>query len=294
MATLKDLIDGYVASRDWDQATLSRLAFWESELGALELGAITPDHVDTALLHLAERGRLHATRNGKAERTGRPLAASTQNRYISQVQSLFRHARRLRLLPRAFVPPTHGIEKAPEPTRHDRFITTAELARLVAVARLVDRRWGRMVAWLQLSFTTGLRKGETMRLQWRDVDLEAGTAIVHKTKSGRPHVAVLLPHVVDELKKLPGKDPDALVFGNRDGAPFNLRALWARTCAGAGVVGKTPHSLRHGCASALAAAGVGQAVIMQTLNHASLASSARYQHLRVQDRARIVAEVFGG
>jgi hypothetical protein len=47
-------------------------------------------------------------------RSGKPLAGSTLNRYLTQAGSVFKHARRLRLVPRAFVAPTRGIERANE------------------------------------------------------------------------------------------------------------------------------------------------------------------------------------
>jgi hypothetical protein len=98
--TLSQTIDAFVASREFDPATISRLAFWADILGSRELADITSEEVDVALAALAERGRL-SPRRGQI----------TLNRYISQPQTLYRYARRLRLLPRAHVPSTRGVEK---------------------------------------------------------------------------------------------------------------------------------------------------------------------------------------
>ena len=124
MPTLQTVVDGFVASREWDNATLGRLSWWVEQLGDRELADISPDDVDAALVRLAERGRLRTGRGLRTEPAGKPLAGSTLNRYIGQLASVFRYARRLRLLPRAHVPPTRGIEKAPETTRHDRMALT--------------------------------------------------------------------------------------------------------------------------------------------------------------------------
>ncbi|MEA3643352.1 MAG: hypothetical protein VBE63_25955 [Lamprobacter sp.] len=126
MATLDALIDAYVASREFDRATLSRLEFWRERFGPCEFAEITADDVDIALVALAERGRLKPRRHGATQPAGQPLAGSTINRYITQLGSLYRYARRLRLLPRAYVPPTKGIEKSPEgPNRRNLPVQTS-------------------------------------------------------------------------------------------------------------------------------------------------------------------------
>lgn len=105
MATLDRTIGAFLAAREYDRATMARLRFWSEQFGYRELGDITADEVDAAVNRLAERGRLQPIRNGATTKAGRPLSGATLNRYISQLQSLFKCARRLRLLPRAHIPP---------------------------------------------------------------------------------------------------------------------------------------------------------------------------------------------
>lgn len=113
MPTLKTVVDGFVCQRDYDNATLGRLQFWVDHLGDKQLADITDNDVDSALIQLAERGRLRAGRGLRTERAGQPLAGSTLNRYVGQLASVFKYARRLRLLPRAHVPPTRGLRRRP-------------------------------------------------------------------------------------------------------------------------------------------------------------------------------------
>jgi len=58
MALFKDVVEAFIASRELDPASLSRLAFWTDTLGDREVADITPEDVDQALVRLAERGRL--------------------------------------------------------------------------------------------------------------------------------------------------------------------------------------------------------------------------------------------
>jgi len=99
MALFKVVVEAFVASRELDQASLSRLGFWCDELGEKEIAAINADDIDAALLRFAERGRLVAGKRDTA-RSGKPLAGSTINRYLTQAGSVFKHAKRLRLVPR--------------------------------------------------------------------------------------------------------------------------------------------------------------------------------------------------
>ena len=95
MARFKDAVEAFVASREWDEATLSRLAFWVEVLGQKDLAEITADDIDAGLLKLAERGRL---KGGKRDTitVGKPLAGSTINRYLTQAGSVLASSRRRR------------------------------------------------------------------------------------------------------------------------------------------------------------------------------------------------------
>ena len=250
MPTLKTVVDGFVCQQNFDNATLGRLQFWVDQFGDTELAAITDDDVDAALVRLAERGRLRAGRGLKAERVGKPLAGSTLNRYVAQLGSVFKYTRRLRLLPRAHVPPTRGVEKAPANTDHDRYFRPEEVEKLIQVARLIDRKWGRMESLIVLAYHTGLRKTNLLNLKWRDIDLDERTAAVGKTKNNDPIFSALSQRAVGLLRKLPDKKPSAHVFPGTKGQPYDIRRLWSKVCAEANIHDRTFHSLRHGCGPA--------------------------------------------
>ena len=293
MPTLNDTVAAFVAAREYDQATLSRLGFWSDQFADRELTEITPDDVDAALVRLAERGRLRPARNRETVKAGQPLKPSTLNRYISQLGSVYKYARRYRLIPRTFVFPTANIEKAPEPADPERYFRPEEIDRLLTVARVLDTKWKKLPALIVLAYHTGLRKANLLGLRWSDVDLVAATASVGKTKNGQPIVAPLSQAAVAALKRLPGKhEPDAFIFAGRHGKPALSRTLWLKVTAAAGLPGKNFHQLRHGCGHALATAGIGQAQIMALMGHKTLTASARYMHANVSDKAAVVARVF--
>lgn len=183
MALFKQVVDAYIASKDLDQSTLSRLDFWVDELGDRELVTITAEDVDATLVKLAARGSLRGGKRPTAI-AGKPIAGSTLNRYLTQAGSIFKHAKRMKLVPRAFVAPTRGIERTPERANPERYLSADEVERLVAVARVVDRRWGKMVALIVVAYHTGLRVGSLLTARGKQLDLVAGTLTVPHTKNG--------------------------------------------------------------------------------------------------------------
>lgn len=140
----------------------------------------------------------------------------------------------------------------------------------------------------------GLRTGEALDLQWRDVDLAGGRLRVHGTKTAAASRTVeILPALRDELLAYAAacgnRPPDALVFGTSPAgdrypggahrSPSNVRnrvlapavadanATLAQRGAAPLPDGLTPHSLRRTFASILVALGRDPAVVMRQMGH---------------------------
>lgn len=104
-------------------------------------------------------------------------------------------------------------------------------------------------------FGTGARLGEAVALTWGDVDLTAATALVKQTKIGDERIAHLPPRVVAALANIPSnRDPDASVF--RYTANTTVRASWNLAIKRAQIRKLSPHSCRHGFATAMLHAGI--------------------------------------
>jgi len=288
----RTLIEGYAASTARPAQSHSRLMFWVDRLGDMEILDITPEHVDSGLVALAERGKLRPVRNGAPVPTGKPLSGATLTRYGTDLAGCFRFARRQRLVPRTWTPPTKGLEVIASPLRHD-YINAEDKDKLVVVARMVDQRWGRMAALIEVAFSSGWRAGNLQDLTWDQVDLEAGVITAPTSKSGQPLVTPISSAAVAELRRIPGRAAGGRVFANRGGGYFHWRDLWERVTLLAGMKGRVFHMLRHGCASTLAGAGASQAQLMAHMGHASLASSRRYLHADIVNKRALSQRVFG-
>jgi integrase len=144
-------------------------------------------------------------------------------------------------------------------------------------------------AFWVLAVTTGMRNGELLALQWRDVDLEARTLRVRrsvfngavsspKTAAGNRMIrltgmaeAALKGHHLATAKR----QISEWVFPSRAGTPLSVhnvyRRAWKPLLLRAGLPPTTRmHDLRHTCATLLLSRGVPVKVVSEMLGHASV------------------------
>lgn len=105
-------------------------------------------------------------------------------------------------------------------------------------------------------FGTGARIGESVALTWSDVDLQAARATIRVTKPRRwERVAHLPSAVVAALANIPSnRAPEARVFGYLGRG--SVKQPWDAAVARAGIERLTPHSCRHGFATAMLRLGI--------------------------------------
>jgi integrase len=155
-----------------------------------------------------------------------------------------------------------------------------------------------------VGLVTGMRPEEYLALQWKDVDLQQGTATVQRTlcwrrqkgggwyfgepKTSQSRRTVPLPssivrelgrHKVRQaktrLRKGAKYQPLDLVFATETGGPLhsenlatrNFRVIRDRAKLPASI---TPYSLRHTCATLLLLAGENPKVVSERLGHSSV------------------------
>lgn len=97
-------------------------------------------------------------------------------------------------------------------------------------------------------FLTGARIGEAIAMEWKDVNLEARTALLRETKVGSERKAHLPDMLVAALANVP-KVLGRPVFVYRH--PDDVWRAWEGAIKRAGIKELTPHSCRHGFATGL-------------------------------------------
>lgn len=158
--------------------------------------------------------------------------------------------------------------------------------------------------FFRLALRTGLRLGELVALEWRDVDLRVGVIHVRRARShgklGMPKSgkARTVP-IYSDLKLLLAVEQgsEGLVFEQRGGwlTPSAVRRQLGRVIVAARVPEIRIHDLRHTYASHLVLAGVPLPHLQVLMGHAHFKTTLRYAHLApdaVHDLARQTADRF--
>ena len=75
---------------------------------------------------------------------------------------------------------------------------------------------------VRMLLLTGARRNEVFDLEWRELDLDAGTWVLpaRRTKNGREHIVYLVPAVVDLLRSVPRFKGCSFVFTTNGRSPY--------------------------------------------------------------------------
>jgi integrase len=186
--------------------------------------------------------------------------------------------------------PMDGVERfvvRQDPAKRSRW-SESELRVLLETTLAVAPRWYPM---LVTSLYAGLRLGELAALRKEDVDLERALLTVNRAmsagiegtpKSGRPREIPLTSEVVAILRgHLAGVKKGAFVFTSDQGAVLNhnnVKAMWRRVRAAAGLRALRFHDNRHTFASMLVDADVGAHKLRALMGHSDLRTTQLYVH----------------
>jgi integrase len=206
-------------------------------------------------------------------------APATVNRYLSALRSCWNWGRAAQFIPAEKVWPTRLL--LTEPRERVRFLSDSELKAVLTEAK-AHSQW--MQTAVIVSLATGLRQGELLRLEWKDVDMDKKTVTVLISKNTKRRIVHLPTPAADALKALRrnGVIGRKRVFVRPDGEPIDKNSLaphWNAVREAAGLVDFRWHDLRHSCASFLAQNGANLVEIGSVLGHSSPSITAKYAHL---------------
>jgi len=202
-------------------------------------------------------------------------STATRARRISSVKSLMAFAHRLGAIamdPARDVRPPKNHRDAGE-----RVLTDGEVAEVIREAQR-----GRDRVLLRTLYISGIRVAEAVGLRWRDV----GQRWISVMGKGARRRTVLVPKdLTGEIRRLRSTTDldDAFVFrgrGRRALSTGQARRIARR--AGMEAVGRpvTPHWFRHSHACHAIEHGVPLHVLMTSLGHSNLTTTAAYLHVR--------------
>ncbi|WP_051481990.1 tyrosine-type recombinase/integrase [Paraburkholderia nodosa] len=296
--SFSELADAYLATyAGRDPSRGQGVARWCQYFDGWLAHEIDADAVADALDHWASTPVRRFM--GYDKETGEPRykeldvpAPATVAKAKAVVSAVLTFGRDRRMMPKGWTNPARDVALPSFDNARTRFLSDAERERLLAVCRVST--WDRLYLLALMGLTCGARHGELMRLRYRDIDLDAGTAYLATSKNDEPRVLVLTPAVVSEIRSL-GKPahPDALLFARvgRPDVPFTTNSAWAAALVDARIENFRFHDLRHSCASMLAQNGASLLDIADTLGHKDMSMVKRYAHLCIDSKRATINRV---
>ncbi len=212
----------------------------------------------------------------------RDKSPKTVNNVLTVLNTLLKRAVEWGVIDR--MPCSVRLVKTPKPTVG--FHDFAEYERLVVAAKQ-DGANAHLIALL--GGDAGLRCGEMMALEWRDVDLTKRQLCIQRAewkgqvtapKGGRHRFVPLTARLAEALRQYRHlRSPRVLCHS--EGRPLTQNAVYVitkRIAAGAAVRAGV-HILRHTFCSHLAMRGVPARAIQELAGHTDLSTTQRYMHL---------------
>jgi integrase len=162
------------------------------------------------------------------------------------------------------------------------FLNEEQVNRLVDVLRSHDNRMVSMIVLFLLS--TGARLGETLRAEWKQIDVEKANWTVPATnaKSKKVNHKALNVNALQVLEELGTEDKSAYLFPSpATGKPYvTITRAWYVIRKAAGLPSTFRiHDLRHTFASRMVSAGMNLFDVQTQLSHADARTSQRYAHM---------------
>lgn len=235
-----------------------------------------------------------------------PLSVASAARALSAVRGLHRFVVREGLAP---ADPSREVRPPAPPRRLPKALDVVDVERLLAAAgpgEAAAVRGLRDRALLEFLYGTGARISEAVGAAVDDVDLDAGTTVLHG-KGGRSRLVPVGRYAVEALRAYlvrgrpalaAGRGPAAgrgvpAVFLNARGGALSRQGAWGILRAAAaraglpvdGPRGVSPHTLRHSYATHLLDGGADVRVVQELLGHASVTTTQVYTLVTV-DRLR--------
>lgn len=145
-----------------------------------------------------------------------------------------------------------------------------------------------------LALNTGMRRGELLGLDWKNVNLPAKlvTITAGNAKSRKARHLPLNTEALDVLTRWKRQGAGTgLVFPSpkTGGRMDNINSSWEELCGSADLADFRFHDLRHSFASRLVMAGVDLNTVRELLGHSDIRMTLRYAHLAPDKLAEAVA-----
>jgi integrase len=235
---------------------------------ARALDSIDKDAIDEYIKHLRKKGN----------------SAGTMNRKLASLSAMFTDAEE-----RGGVAKRPRMIRLPEPTHRIRYMSPDEEQLLAQL--MIQWNQPAVLEAITVLVDTGMRVGELLHLEIKDIDLRENIISIWQNKGDLPR-SVPMTQRVREIIAGRCAASRGLVFYNL--TRETLRYYWDRARSAMGLDDDdqfVPHALRHTCATRLVQSGVSLYVVQKILGHSSIQVTEKYAHLssrELKDAIRVL------
>lgn len=223
-------------------------------------------------------------------------SSSTARKYLMLISAVFTTA--VKRWGYSFDNPVRTVEVPSNGVGRTRRLEPGEYDRMLVSVKRCRSRY--LPALFVLAVETAARRGELLKVDWKDVDLKAGTAVLRNTKNSEDRVIPLSSLARQTLKGLPraitGRVFPLEEHKARSGfemARLRARRTYEKECRDAGMepdanylTGLRFHDLRREATTRLFERGFDIMEAASVTGHKTLAMLKRYTNLRAEDLAR--------
>lgn len=205
------------------------------------------------------------------------------NRNLACLSSMFKHAIDWEWID---ANPARG-RKLKEPEGRKRFLTREEFE------TLRDAASEPLQSIIVVAVETGMRLGEILALEVRDVDYKRGEIRVRETKNQETRTIAMSGAASARIRAQPRHMKTELIFWRGDGEPLRVSRVsqqFAALVRKAKIPDCRFHDLRHTFASWAVQAGHDLYRVGRQLGHKTPAMMQRYAHLRTDDLKKLVGQ----
>ena len=168
--------------------------------------------------------------------------------------------------------PIKDIEFPKGSTARTRRLVGDEKKRLLIAAS--SQRNIYIASIIEFAIETGMRRSETLKLRWCDVDLENGFASLYDTKNGDDRRVPLTKRCMEVLMTVPQTHEQVFPI-----SATCLRLAWNRARNKAGITDLRFHDLRHEAVSQFFEMGMSVPEVALISGHKDVRQLFRYTHL---------------
>lgn len=147
-----------------------------------------------------------------------------------------------------------------------------------------------LLAMVEFGLETAMRRGEVLRMRWKDIDASKRTLHIPKTKNGHARTIPLTARALAILdqRKLDGVPPEVSVFLTTEDA---VKMAWRRAMKRAPLSDFRYHDLRHEAVSRFFEMGLSIPEVALISGHRDTRMLMRYTHLRPDAVAAKLARI---